>query len=342
MFFIPVLLIVALINYTIDPSQLFGNGRVEREAAEIILHGENVSNLENFDHRLLQKYYFEGLQLPKDIVVIGSSRAMLLSSSMFPGLTLYNASTAGSSIEDYIAIYDLMVRNEVFPKTLIIEISPWLFNTNSGQVRWKSIATEYLDGLELLEIKNAASDWLSLDLEKYSGLLSFSYLQDSLRWMGRPNGYYATTQTHTGESMKLSDGSRVYSDKNENLTVEEVRAIVKESLTDPYGLENFTEVDKGILDQFTNLVLHLQNAGTRVILFLAPYHPDYYAGLINNPLYQRITNVEETMRQFAVDFNLELVGSYNPELFGCSPDEFYDGFHARRTCIDRIFEDLKQ
>ncbi|MBL0209054.1 MAG: hypothetical protein IPP84_14250 [Propionivibrio sp.] len=83
----------------------------------------------------------------KEFLVIGSSRSMQIGADVMQASVL-NLSVSGASIEDYVAILDL-ARN-LPAKTIILGVDPWVFNTNSGQSGWKSLAIEYFQGFDRL------------------------------------------------------------------------------------------------------------------------------------------------------------------------------------------------
>lgn len=327
----PVFLLVAAVNYLIDPSLLFGNGRIEREMTQTMLSGQNIANILNYDHRLLQKFYFEGLQQTPDIVVLGSSRSMLVRQSHFPGHSLYNAAVAGGSVEDYLSIYQLMLNNGHTPQTVILDISPWVFNRNNGQTRWRSLSAEYFQALDRLEIDHGLDEYLrSIDVEKYSALFSLPYLQESLRWVNRDNTYYATPLTYTGEVIKLSDGSRVYGDDEENRSEAELNRLVSTAID---NLPEFAELDPYFMQVFDAFVERLQADGVQVVFFLAPYPPAMYAA---DALHPSALAVEQYLQTMAAENKILLLGSYDTAAAGCDALEFYDSVHPRPSCIAKL------
>ncbi len=335
--FLPIMIAVAAINYYVDPSQLFGNGRLERWMATIMLRGENVANILNYDDRLLQKFYLEDMPTSKDVFVLGSSRSLLIRSTDFPGQSFYNSGLAGASVEDYIAVTQLLEERDFIPSTMIVEVDPWSFNKNNGQIRWKSLGSEYLRGLTRLNLGVSFSTRLqTLRVRRYAGLFSLPYLQESIRWALIRSTIHATTETNTGEAIKLSDGSYAYDSQNQQLSPAEVREKAIEAVSVPYSLIGFKEIDPNLRLQFETLITSLQDQGVRVVLLLVPYHPDYYDRLIHAEQYEIISDVEAYLRDFAYENDLEIAGSYDPQAAGCSAAEYYDGLHARETCLLRI------
>src|SRR3989338_6442097 len=140
---LPILLVMTGFNYFMDPAGLFRGNDYYEGLAGILLKGNNISNLVNYDDRLLQKYLIEGLPEKKGIVLLGSSRVMQISSDFFPGHTFMNHGVAGASLEDDMAIYWLYRKQGLLPSTVIIGLDPWLLNKNSGQLRFESILREY-------------------------------------------------------------------------------------------------------------------------------------------------------------------------------------------------------
>ena len=76
------MLAVAATNYCVDPAQLFSGGNYEQGVADILLSGNNVANVSNYDERLLQKAYVNNLKRRNDVIVLGSSRSMQIKSHL--------------------------------------------------------------------------------------------------------------------------------------------------------------------------------------------------------------------------------------------------------------------
>lgn len=54
--FIPLVFILTLTNYFVDPSQVFKSETYEYDAAKILLEKHNVANVSNSDERLIQDF----------------------------------------------------------------------------------------------------------------------------------------------------------------------------------------------------------------------------------------------------------------------------------------------
>ena len=47
--------------------------------------------------------------------------------------------------------------------------------------------------------------------------------------------------------------------------------------------------------------------------------------------------LESWYRDFAVENEIQIVGSYNGGLVGCNGDEFYDEMHPKNSCMIKLF-----
>ena len=138
----PILLFVISVNYFGDAAKLFSKD-YEKKIADQIIEGKNVTNINNYNERLLNKYLINNSLFCPDILVIGSSRVMLLNSSDFKEQTFFNNGVSGASIQDLLAIYEMYEQKKCLPKKIIIGLDPWTLNINNGQSRWMTLNQEY-------------------------------------------------------------------------------------------------------------------------------------------------------------------------------------------------------
>ena len=74
------------------------------------------------------------------------------------------------------------------------------------------------------------------------------------------------------------------------------------------------------------------------MLVLSPYHPNLYRRIKNErPIYLEIEN---NFRNLAKKYNVEIIGSYNPDITDCKDSEFYDGMHPKDICMQKIINSL--
>jgi hypothetical protein len=93
--FIPVLLLIGIINVSVDPQGVYKKkankyGLEEYHIAQALAAGKDVNLFRDIDDRLLQKYFVEDLTSAPDIVVLGGSQMMWIGNNVFPGSKVIN------------------------------------------------------------------------------------------------------------------------------------------------------------------------------------------------------------------------------------------------------------
>lgn len=329
-FLIPVPLIIIITNYYIDPANLYKSD-YEAGIAKYLLEGYNVANVADCNDRLLQECYINGLKDKKEILVLGSSRALLISSGLFPGNSFYNSSVTVGKLDDYEKFYQMYKEKGLKPSTIILGVDPWLirygYNIQKNDFNLKN------EFKKILPLKDIIP-------EKYLELLSISYFQNSLlRIINRQTmaKYYPTKNTEDDTFMKLSDGSINYHKSKKNRTIEEVRNIAIDFASKEicrYGYYDIYPEQTKELEKFIDLLL---NDKVKVIFFLAPYHPCAYEIFMQSANY-KIKETEEYIKKLAEEKNIKIVGSYNPAVYSVTEEDFYDGVHAKKSAIKKIWE----
>jgi len=97
MFLLPIVCLIIGFNYFVDPANIFRSEKYCQAVVSLLLKGKNVANITNYDERLLQKEYINSLTQRRDIVVLGSSRVMQISASLFPRHSFLNNGVSGRS-----------------------------------------------------------------------------------------------------------------------------------------------------------------------------------------------------------------------------------------------------
>jgi hypothetical protein len=340
-----IIMIVAATNFFVDPAHIFGSHHYEKSIARFLADGKNVANISNYDDRLLQKYYIEDVIRIPDIIVLGSSRSLHIASGQFPGKSFFNNSVPGATIEDYLALYELYVERGVIPKTIIIGVDPWILNKNNGQNRWETIKSYYQAMMDRLHIKNnvpaVTQSQGTLQQDKLAQLINLEYFIESLKCLRQDRHIYPTGAREGDVMIKLADGSISY-DKpfRERSPMEVMKSAAEFDRDVPYSLGGFKELDPGLRATLEKFIDRLKADGVRVILFLAPYHPVAYENLRRSHTYGSIMQEAETyFRDLARRKGIQVLGSYNPSGW-CAPEEFYDGMHPKKICLDRLFAPL--
>ena len=108
----PILIILVSVNYFGDAARIF-DPEYEREMSEILMSGRFITNINNYDERVFQKEVINRMAKAPEVLVLGSSRTMLINSSYFPGQTFFNNSVTGASIEDLISLFQVYKEKKI-------------------------------------------------------------------------------------------------------------------------------------------------------------------------------------------------------------------------------------
>ncbi|MCF6365162.1 MAG: hypothetical protein L3J35_03075 [Bacteroidales bacterium] len=331
-----ILVILTSVNYWGDGAMLF-HGNYEKKIASILSEGMNATNISNYDDRILQKEIINNIHYKPDIVIIGSSRTMLLNSKLFPNKVVINNSVTGASIEDIIAIYQMYKTQEVLPDRIIIGIDPWLLNANNGQKRWLSLKKEFYSF-------TGYKDNQLID-NRLSQLFSFSYFQASFRNL--PNiirgksAPVATNNELNDTNTKLTDGSLVYGKDYREASSVEIENKVKKFISgNIYSIENFNNISGEIWSNFNLLCKDILKNNIELNFFLTPYHPLVYKKVKES--YPKVTETENKIRKYAAENKITLFGSFNPSILHIKKDGFYDGMHCKEFAIKKIISIQKK
>jgi len=329
---IPILMLLFLVNYFGDAAKLYDND-FEKKMAKIVNSGQYVTNFKNYDERLFQKEVIQNMNIPPNLVVIGSSKTMLINSDFFPNTLLFNNSVSGASIEDIVGIYQLYKDNIKLPQKIIIGIDPWTFNENNGKKRWKSIAL-YFYRFQNTENKESTSYF------KYKELFSFSYFQSSLKMIplfaGNVNPQ-PSRDKYNYLGTRLTDGSLVYGEQYRNASSNEIENKIKYYLAgEIYGIENFNKISDRIWNEFEKLITDMKKNDIEVKFFLTPYAPLVYDRIQKK--YPMVLKTEKIIKDYASTNNIKLYGSFNPYELSLDDSYFYDGMHVKETGIKKIIQ----
>ena len=336
-FLLPILMSMILINFIVDPGNLYSKS-LERDIATILLSGQNVAGIENFDERKVQKYYILGRKVGPDICVLGSSRSMQLGEDLFPKETFINNSVSGGTLQDYIAIYQLYRSKNILPKKVLLGLDPWLLNAYNDETRWHSLKPEY-DQLISTEFNKKTS---TQSQSKYQQLISPSYFQQALRVLEekkKTSEFRATENPQPADGGLRHDGFRIYSKDylqrdQETINQKAKKYISKKNI---YSLDHFVQIDPELQSLFENLITLIQKDGVQIVFFLSPYHPIVYEYIAKTPKYSTVEETEIYFLKFATEQNIPLTGSYNPGLLNLTEEDFYDGMHPSTEAIRKIF-----
>ncbi|MFZ4474637.1 MAG: hypothetical protein ACOYPR_05545 [Saprospiraceae bacterium] len=336
---VPILLFVVSVNFIGDASNLFSIG-YEEKIADQIIKGNNVTNIYNYNERLLNKYLITKFNFCPDVLAIGSSRVMLINSSYFNNKTFFNTGVSGASIEDLMSTYQMYEQKKCLPKRIILGLDPWTLNINNGQMRWSTLNHEYLILYNQLTGNNIVAKE-ELVNSTYLQLISLSYFKISFKKLisGRRNTPISTTIKTNNTFTKILDGSISYDLKYRSVTAAEI----EEKCTiytsgDIYGVEKFDEHSTEIRFLLEKFIEHLRKNNIEISIFLAPYHPKVYSFISKSDKYRKIIESESYFIDLGLKYEIEVLGSFNPNKLNMDGSYFYDGMHCNEKGIEKILK----
>ncbi len=341
-------IVVATINYTVNPGKIYpslltSNSDNKSSPKEIIKqlvqsnHGVIVQN-DTWNERDVKR----ALALhptTAQCAVIGSSHIMQISSvgqkrSLADNCpSLINLGVSGASLEDYLALSEVILRNEKPPRVIVFGIAPWVFNFDRDQ-RWVRYEQDFFNMRVKLEDKYH-SDNSSSKLALVRNLISREYFLRSMqlmlseRTLSIENAQEFDHQIGLDDPVLLPDGSLIYSNKTQmNYFDSKVSAI-------DFRIKGTRWLTEKAVELFTRLVRHLQQQKFKVIFVLTPYHPAVW-GITEQPAVSAMRIVESKVHKIARSTGVQVVGSYNPSNIGCTANEFFNASHGKSTCLTKL------
>jgi hypothetical protein len=297
------LLLVTGVNIVIDSKSFFSSRFADDLAEEIYDHPTSIYTEPEF--RLVIKRLIElNKERHFNKIVLGSSRAMQIGTPI--GETVLNVSVSGAVLEDYEILIKLLRENKITFDTITISAHGWLFNKNHGDTRY-----------------NVYNKLFSLDSIKKA--FSWEYFINNIS-----QDKYQLWNGNDKDFVVYPDGSIRY-DIKYRTQVPDVENHVKQALEWPFA--NYLEIDEGHKNRFLKLITEIQD-NTIIELVLLPYHPSVYPELIEKiPV---IVNVEKFYNSLK-SFNINVIGSYDPDILSLDDKYFYDPNHLNEAGLRLLY-----
>jgi hypothetical protein len=334
----PIFLFVVIVNYFGDAANLFSMD-YEKKIANEILKGHHVTNITNYDERLLNKYLVNNSKSCPEVLVLGSSRVMLINSSHFAGQTFFNNGVSGASIEDLLGIYELYEKKGCLPKKLILGLDPWTLNINNDQKRWVTLKDEYYSIANKLTGSKTVME-SDNGFSKLAQLVSPSYFKMSLKKIiSRSPELKGTDQKMNNGFTKLADGSINYDSNYRTATAAGVEKRAVDYMNGHiYGAENFDKLSPEVMLVLERFIKYLSGKNIEVSFFLTPYHPKVYSFVSGTDKYKQVALSEKYFIDLGKKYNVEIIGSFNPYLLHMDNSDFYDGMHCNEKGIAELLK----
>lgn len=325
----PMALILMAVNFFGDAANIFTS--IEQEMADYMVSGRHVANAYNYDERILQRRLIQQETVRQDVVVMGSSRAMLFHAGLFGTESFRNYGVGAATLEDVAGIFQLLYNAGRVPKRIVLGLDPWILNDRSGLTKWQEFSAEYAQFME------QAAPWRPLPfVRKALGqLISPSYFQQSLPMLFKRVAHPESTTIVPIESLdydlqsfvRLSDGSIRYQSDMTSATEEQVDERARQALGGIVGVEHYSELSLEKKALFELLLARWQEQGIQVELVLIPFHPIVYEDFRQKARYTSVLEFEAYVANLAVTRKIPFRGSLNPALLGMDRRHFYDSMH---------------
>ena len=336
---------VCLINYFIDPNQIYNFRETSSEAKSFVKKMINSSELTADHHNIAEieiKKNLAYISKDKNCAILGSSHITQIGSDVISASfkklcpTLINLAVAGSSIEDIFIFSEILMNKSLPPKSIIIEITPWTFNygRSSGWYfnkdifyKMKSRLTDRDNDL-LNNNKNYALKFALLKnlFNKDYFTSSINLLYEKLKKKFKKKSYgFNSTSSYSNE------GSLIYSKK---IHEENKNDKFKNYSTNTYKIIDNDWTQDLAINEF-NKFLKILKERFNVVLVMTPYHPDVFT-IKNQPILNAIRIVEKKAYEIANKNDLRVIGSFYPHLSNCEKNEFWDSGHAKVDCLKKL------
>lgn len=330
---LPVAVIVPVVNIYVDPAHVYSYEKYERSIVSILQSNKYVTNVDlNHNERYFKKSLIDSCQEDIDILILGSSRVMLISNEMFHDTRILNLGVSGATYEDITALCYYYIKNKGVPHKVIIGIDPQHFNENIGDTRWTELTKEYNEyKKDILKDSNL----FPIEHKKIKNIYSPSYFQSSFKYLCK-NKFRISTDRNLqalenadGYKVICNDGSIKYGIEYDNRSIEEIEKL---SHTLEYGQwENFTDISQYEIYRWRCLLDYLQSLGIEIFIQEAAYHPITYLRFLTETKYMEMINAMDSMDKLAREYNIPILGAYNPQKYNLKSIDFYDGMHMKPT-----------
>ena len=347
MVFSPILIMVGVTNYLVDPGQIYSNKNFEAEVAHLMIEGHSITATSKYeyDERLLTQQYISHMTSKKQVAVIGSSRVMLIDSDFWGGRTFFNAWFPSAQLDDLVLAYGFFREKNMVPDTVLIGIDPWIFDSSQlqylgGHKQFKEVYDRtvahmgrWSQGLQLNPIA-----WIP---QQWQAIFSFSYFQDSIKYLRERKGSlkdmvkkgYVLTGSKINKFFTIWYDGAYFPPLDGEISKDEVRKmIVSDSIEEPFRL------DASNMERFEALVDLMIKDGVKVIFYLPPFHPTTFKiyngenpGFSSRYVKGNVDKIEKYCRSLAASRQISVVGSYDPRKLNMTEDRFYDSRHIRTS-----------
>ena len=353
LFLLPLGFVLIGCNIYVDPA-----GRVHdslnKDFALSLLNGNDTFVVSgNLDERKSIMYRIDNMKEPYDVIAVGPSLVMCITSEMVESDSFMNFGESGAQYYDIMAIFGQLDKNGLLPNHVLFCIDTMLFDGKRTPVdnRWndqKESADYMLSRLGISQSVNYSHTSLLASmrhsLSKYLALCRISYFQSSVKILEKQGSFHfqrygIVNENYTGAYWR-KDGSHVYSLDFRQTPVNDVKNNIFEYINNNFNghISLSAHIEAEYKKGFESLIGYLYNCGVEVTFFLCPFPPPLWDEISSNPdIWSLPLEVQEYANAFAKENGIHVIGSLNPYECGVDIADYYDNRHLKAESIAAHF-----
>ena len=351
--YFPVLIIIVAVNYFVDPGHRYARKNYVSVIVKMLDQGHVTNVDDNFDERELKLLLAaDRAKTAVDMLILGSSRAMLISEKLFPGKTCLNLSVSGAGMNDEAALFQACLRNQIQMKRVILLVDPHFFNETNNGFPGKALEHDYQEYLQAsgktgsgekpltpqgngISALKAIEDFFS-KLDRKMNVLSPSYFQKAIQHLITKEGSSLCNTEHydnRGNTIH-TDGSWSYNETFRNQTQEEIDRL---GMHYHYkGWDHYHSLSQQKIEELEKLISYIKRNGCDVLILNSSYHPYTYKRLTTLKEYRCMKTAMDFIPEFAAAHRLQTIGTFDPAKSHCDKTDFYDAMHMSTQGIEKI------
>jgi peptidoglycan/LPS O-acetylase OafA/YrhL len=319
------LLVIYAFGYISKQASVGGEYRLAYDLSE-----NDYVYFENLDERKFIEGRLYYPLSPVNSVVVGSSRIMQIDSGMV-GENIQSFTVSGASVEDDIA-FGLEALAKLNYENIYISADPWLLNLNDGQNRYQSVDRLFEYWLNSIASNHPPIQFLGSNSVTMESELDNNFYELLRNYFSLDDVNVSYNDRNEASKKRAYDGSLIYDDRYVSMRQENDAAFLGYL---NYAMKNFN-YDVDSIERLQSFVSYLKENNVSVTFILSPYHPEVYNLMRNQaPIFLEL---EDWYREFSEKHGINIIGSYDPSIVGCSETNFYDGMHPKNTCMQKLFE----
>jgi hypothetical protein len=322
--FLPLVFAIVLGNWALNTAAVLRwEMRGANSAADAMLQGRSIWTDED---GALKFASVARLPRPRDVLILGGSRAAPISASWFSPNSALNLAFATAGLDDAVSLFEECTEVKRVPRLVVLELDPQLVHERLPP-NWSADVYYFNHALARYGLKQRRSGdgLLSVDRLK-SGL----QLLAGIQWKAVPDdyaGFHVLPDGSWGLPLALRNPAPAETDAFVAANLGKLDADMIRWRTTSRPGEFGQELLRHFLDD-------LQSHHTRVVVFLAPIHHLAYE------FYRKRGGYDDSwIRAEMASRGITVAGSYSPYATRATSGDFMDEAHPRAPIIYRLLRE---